>query len=400
MKRKGENPLLKYIRNDLPGIFNEANILRIHKERFLKVIKSDQILPPYEIIIHPSSVCNLKCEWCIGGRILESKGKSKDNCDTLPNLLSIPSNMERVIKGILEYSKNGFRVENISFSGITGEPFIAKKSFIKAINILSKHQIRTGVFSNGGLIDNDLIETILKMSYINISLDSATPKTFIKLKYNNLPEGTIIFNNIIKNISKLVRFKKKYKSNLDINVSFVLYPDNYKEIFEVAKILKKIGINNLRVKQDISRKKILSKKQKKEAVILIKKARGLEDDSFKFIIIHRINVPSDMKRKFNQCIISDLVTAIGSDGNVYPCNYQANKDSYNYGNAIEKSFKHIWEGDLRKEIKTYLPKTCPKSCDPFKNRANRLFQIIGDIYKKYGDQETERLIQEIIETDK
>ncbi len=390
------NPLLKYVRKDIPGIFNEIDILKKHKTRFFHALNADRILPPYEVLIHPSGICNLRCSWCIGGRILEGKGKTK-GIGILPSLLSDSANMEKVIRGVLDYTKDGFRVENVSFSGITGDPFLAKEAFIRAVNLLSENNVRIGVYSNAVLLDDELMNALLKMNYINISLDTATPETFVMLKCVGNPEGTKIFNNLVENIAKLARLRNNSKnSKLDINASFVLYPDNYKEIYDAAKLLKRIGIRVMRMKQDISGKRLLSRKQTTEAEELIKKVKNLEDDKFKFVIIHRLNKPSDMKRQFDRCIISDLIAAIGSDGNVYPCNYQACSESPIYGSAIENSFADIWEGETRMKIRRQLPKICPPACDPFKNRTNRLFQTIKKSQKKYGIKETEKSIQEII----
>lgn len=390
------NPLLKHIRKDIPNIFNEIDILKKHKTRFFHALNADRILPPYEALIHPSGRCNLRCSWCIGGRILEEKEKTK-GIGVLPSLLSDPANMEKVIRDILDYTKDGFRVENVSFSGITGDPFLAKEAFIRAVNLLSENNVRIGVYSNAVLLDDELINTLLKMNYINVSLDAATPETFVMLKYGGNSGGVKIFNNLVENITKLARLRNNSKnSKLDINASFVLYPDNYKEIYDAAKLLKRIGIRIMRMKQDISGKMLLSRKQMAEAKELIKKVKNLEDDKFKFVTIHRLNTPSDMKRQFDRCIISDLVTTIGSDGNVYPCNYQACSGNSVYGNAIKNSFADIWEGKTRIKIKEQLPKICHRVCDPFKNRANRLFQAIKKSQKKYGIKETEKFIQEII----
>lgn len=393
------NPLLKYIRRDIPGNFNEIDVLKNHKERFLRALDSNKFLPPYEILIHPSGRCNLHCNWCIGGRILEGKkhGQGRQIPKVLPSLLSKPTNMERVINGILSYNKEGFRVENVSFSGITGEPLLAKKSFIKAVDMLSKHNIRTGVYTNATLIDDKIVQTLLKMDYINISLDAADPKTYAVIKYGGNREGKKMFGKAIKNITKLVKLKNvSGKSRLDINASFVLYPDNYRQIYKAARVLKEIGISTLRVKQDISGHVLLSKKQMTEVKKLTVKAKNLEDGRFRFIMIHRPNIPSDMKRNFERCVISDLMAAIGSDGNVYPCNYQACSGSSVYGNAIEKDFSEIWESKSRARIKSGLPKICPPVCDPFKNRANKLFQAISKSREKYGSKKTEEFIQEII----
>lgn len=393
---KNSNPLIKYIRKDIPGIFNELDILKRHRTRFFHALNADKILPPYEILIHPSSKCNLRCEWCIGRRILEEKRKTKD-IGALPNLLSDPTSMRKVISGILDYTKDGFRVENVSFSGITGEPFLSKVAFISAVDLLSENNVRIGVYSNAVLLDDELMNTLLKMDYINISLDAATPETYVKLKYGGDSRGAKVFNNVIGNITKLTQLRNNSKdSKLDINASFILYPGNYKEIYDVAKILKKIGVRIMRMKQDISGKMLLSSKQMAEAEKLIKRVKNLEDDKFKFVTIHRLNTPSDMKRQFDRCVISDLMTAIGSDGNVYPCNYQARSGVPIYGNAIENSFADIWESETRMKIRKQLPKICPRACDPFKNRTNRLFQAIKESQEKYGTKETEKFIQEII----
>lgn len=393
------NPLLEYVRKDIPGVFNEIDILKKHKARLSHALNPGKILPPYEILIHPSGSCNLRCSWCIGGRILEEKksqAKTKE-IGVLPSSLADPANMEKVIRGITGYLKDGFRVENVSFSGITGDPLLSKTAFMRAVGLLSEKNIRTGIYTNAALIDDELINVLLKMDYINVSLDAATPEDYVKLKYGGDPAGAKIFDNVIKNITKLVQLRNNSReSKLCINASFVLHPDNYKGVYEAAKLLRKIGIRTMRVKQDISGKKLLSGNQVNEAEKLIKKAKNLQDDKFRFIMIHRLNIPSDLKRQFDGCIISDLMAAIGSDGNVYPCNYQACLGSPVYGNAIENNFAKIWEGETRMKIREQLPKICPPVCDPFKNRANRLIQAIKKSQEKYGTEKTEKFIQEII----
>ena len=54
-----------YVRFDLPRRFNEFDLLKTHFSRIINVFNNN-VLPPYEILIHSSSICNLSCEWCIG----------------------------------------------------------------------------------------------------------------------------------------------------------------------------------------------------------------------------------------------------------------------------------------------------------------------------------------------
>ncbi len=392
-----ENPLSEFARKDIPGVFNEVNVLRQHKTRVEHALNNDTILPPYEIIIHPAAGCNLHCDWCIGGRVLEDQ--DGEWSDLLPSALVNPDNMERLITGVVNYKKEGFRVENVSFSGITGEPLVAKQSFIRAVDILKNEDIRVGLFSNAVLIDEETIEALLKIDYISISVDAGTPETYANLKYGGMPQGRILFERLVRNIDSLVKARNESTdSNLQVNSSFVLYPDNYDEIYEAANLLKGLGVGTLRMKQDISGRKLLSQEQKEEARILLERVDGLVDGNFEFVKIHQLGRPSDMQRLFHRCVITDLMAAIGSDGNVYPCNYNATLEGVPYGNAIDSSFEEIWEGEKRKQVKNQIPSICPPYCDPFKTRANNLLQAVSDSQEVHGIEETQGYIQEIIDT--
>ena len=400
----------KYLRTDIPGIFNEIFILKKHRGRFNYVLNTDIVLPPYEVIIHPCSRCNLRCKWCIGGNVPTEKGETKADLQRLPSTLTDPSKMERLIKNLLSYKKTvtttednkeikkTYGVENVSFSGLVGEPFVAKESFIRAVELLTEQNIRVGVYSNGTLLDDELIEALLKIAYINIDIDTGRASTYSKLKYRgDSKKGKALFNRLVKNIKKLVEARDKSRtSSLEINASYVLYPGNYKEIYEAAKLLKELGISNLRMKQDDSGQNLLSKEQIVKANKLIEKIDRLVDEKFNFIRIHRLNNPSEMRRTVDSCMITDLIGAIGSDGNVYPCNYHPRPGGFSYGNALEEDFQQIWEGEERKKIKQKLPSICPKVCDPFKNRANKLFAAIKEYQMRYGKEKTKKLINKII----
>jgi radical SAM protein with 4Fe4S-binding SPASM domain len=403
--------LEKYLRTDIPGIFNEASILKNYRERFEQVLDKGIILPPYEVIIHPCSYCNLRCKWCIGADISRKKKKTEKVFQRLPSVLEDPKKMERLIRNLLSYEKKTveeknerkiekiYKIEKFSFSGLVGEPLLAKEAIIGAIDILTEKKKRVGIYTNGTLIDDELIEALIKISYINISIDAGSSSTYSKLKYqSNKKVGEKLFENLLSNIKKLVRKRNaSSESNLEINASYVLYPNNYKEIYKTAKLLKQIGIENLKIKQDNSGHNLLSRKQMVEANRLLDKVNFLVDNKFNFIRIHILNSSSEMKRTAEKCRITDLMGAVGSDGKVYPCNYHPRHSGFSYGNAIENKFQEIWEGEKRRKIKERLPEICPEVCDPFKNRANRLFEAIKKYQEEYGKKKTEKLVNKIIE---
>lgn len=374
------------MRTDLPERFSELDFFQKNFSRIVNLFDGN-VMPPYKVLIHPCSYCNLSCKWCIGSYVANNKEK------LLKTNLNKIENMEKVIEGILSYKKVGkdyinggnetFKVENVSFSGITGEPMIAKKAVLYAINKLKENNIRVGMFTNGVLLTPDIHDTLLKMDYILISLDAGENSTYVKLKCNDTDNNE--FHTIINNIKALNSKKKEINGKTDINIGYMLNQFNYNEIYKIAKEMKQIGVHYFRLKTDISSQMLLDEEQNAIVREQIEKIKNeLEDDNFKFVAIHRLGNETEKIRDFKKCFIHYLYGAVSADGNVYPCNYHPKVDGYTYDSAITNKFGDIWENIKNYEIDKNIPKICPNRCDPFKTRANRLLEAAYEIYKEEG----------------
>jgi len=122
------------------------------------------------------------------------------------------------------------------------------------------------------------------------------------------------------------------------------------------------------------------------------------DDQFKVVEIHRLYNPEDFERNFSTCLITEMTAAIGSDGNLYPCNYHPRPGGISYGNAIEVPFRELWEREKRKEAKRQFPHICPAVCDPFKTRANNLLSIIKKVYESEGPDRLEFYKKDLLDS--
>lgn len=385
---KDSNELKNVVRTDLPGRFNELDFLKRNWSRVLNVFDGN-IMPPYEILIHTSSVCNLYCKWCIGNHVANKQSKE----GLLETKLKSVKNMEKVVKGILNYKKIGkdyenntvkeFKVENVSFSGITGEPMLSKDAILYAIDELSKNGLRVGMFTNGTLLTEETHEIILKMAYVLISIDAGKEETYSKLKCDGRNLGYL--NKVFNNIKDLAEKKKENKSQLDINIGYIINQYNYNEIFELAKKLKGLGVHYFRIKTDIASEMLMNEEQIKEARKQIKKAKELLNDfNFEVVEIHKLGNEEQKKRNIKRCFIHYLMGSISADGNVYPCNYHPKPNGYYYDSAIEKDFGQIWDNLMSYEIDNKIPNICPDRCDPFKNRTNTMLEVAYNIYKTKG----------------
>lgn len=389
--------LIDKIKTNIPGNFNEAYNFAKRKELML-CIRNNVVVPPYEVLIHPSSYCNLTCEWCIGEYVtteesvndLEVHYKPKNKNLVLDNNISNPDVMLELIRNITSYRKRvcctlegvdidkEFRVENISFSGITGEPLVAKKAVKAAIEELFKNNIRIGMFTNGLLIEKDDLDTLTKMSYINISLDAGSNEVYARLKCSGNKSHNLLFDNVLSKINMLVEYKKNTGRDIEVNCSYLIYPENFELLYETAIKLKALGVNKLRLKRDIYGHRLLDSTQRsiyRDIIHNIK--QELVDDMFNVIEVHDIDNVSEQVRDFSSCFIQHMMASVGSDGKMYPCNYHPKKNGYMFGNLLTKSFEEIWISDERLNIVREIPSICPKVCDPFKTRSNRLYEKVG-----------------------
>ena len=127
-----------HVRSDLPGRFSEADVLR-RQWSLVAATLEGAVLPPYEVLIHPSSSCNLHCQWCIGDHVpLELWAEdgappvvldaAKSGPERLPDRLAVPEHLLKLVDDLITYRVcapvppdgivNEFRVHNVSFSGL------------------------------------------------------------------------------------------------------------------------------------------------------------------------------------------------------------------------------------------------------------------------------------------
>jgi MoaA/NifB/PqqE/SkfB family radical SAM enzyme len=407
------------VRPDLAGRFNELDVLRRQWPLYAATVQG-QVLPPYEVIVHPSSSCSLRCGWCIGDRVpLEIRDGSRrpaavtqtaaDGSEGLSETLADPAAMIKLVQDIAAYRRTAwyrsacgvrehdFRVHNVSFSGVIGEPLTSKAALLPAIEYLLAHQVRVGLFTNAVLMDAQAIDVLVRTAYVNVSLDAATGSTYATLKLGGNPAGAAVFERVVSNLHALAVRRRQEHTQVEIGVSFVLHPGNYREVYDAAALAREAGADRLRLKRDISGQALLNPDQAAEAAGLVKRIRAdIVDDAFALVEIHRLDDLNDQTRRFTACTITGLMAAVGSDGHLYPCNYHPRPGGYSYGSAIETSFAQVWEGPARARLRQRLPEICPPVCDPFKNRTNLLLQAGGDLAAEQGLGQLEREVTALI----
>jgi len=281
------------------------------------------------------------------------------------------------VKGILKQFKK-LGVIEVGFDG--GEPLL-RKDICELISYATKLGLRTGISTNGLLIDQDISVQLLKsgISGITISLDG------LENTHDMIRGIDGAFEKTLEAIKILCNFKKLHKFNLKIAITIMEI--NLDDIIPVVNLADNLGItvhfnlldfspyyfkdakdNNLWVKSHHKLEKVL-----KNLLILKKKKPYLLDIDYSFVEFTKRYFYDPIQKKI-PCVVGYNRLHIGSHGEVYPCWVLPSS-----GNLREDSLEHILCSQRHKiMLKKMLNKKCPGcSCATSSNDAYHLPTLIS-----------------------
>ena len=303
---------------------------------------------PIKVHLMPSNRCNHNCNFCLHKSVNAKNNEYFNSNDIIP--------LDK-LNQILDDLKS-INVKAIEISG-GGEP-LTYPHFIQMINKINKYSFDYSLISNGTLLTKELTKQIApKMSWARISIDAGNAKTYSKIrgvpKYN--------FNRALNAITLL----KKYAENPEfrIGIGFLVTNDNYLEIYNLCKIAKNIGANNVRIGLAFL-KDGMCDKAIKLATEQVFKSKELETDTFKIydLLDERITNISTQIRPYSFCPIKEISCVIGADCNVYTCCSLCYTNRGKIGSIVDKSFKELWlSKDKQRMFKMFNAKTiCTIPC--------------------------------------
>jgi radical SAM protein with 4Fe4S-binding SPASM domain len=169
---------------------------------------------PLHLNIEPTTCCNYSCLMC--------------NRD----LISKPTHMgldlfDRVLDEVkpLKVSLNGF-----------GETFLNPHVF-EMIDHAAQAGAHIVTSTNGSFLARDSEHlSDCKLSVLRVSLDSATPETYLAIR------GKENFEEVTDNISTLVRLAMKRGNQMTIRLEFVIQNQNQREIEDFVKLAARLGV--------------------------------------------------------------------------------------------------------------------------------------------------------------
>ena len=277
---------------------------------------------PRRILLELTNACNLMCKMC---------GRSATDF----TINSFEMSYLDKLKDVLEHA------EEVTLFG-WGEPLVYPK-FSEILELLDKYDVRKYFVTNGMLLDKFTDEIFKhKVDIIAISLDGANSETNDKIRRGGK------FQKVIDNISNIVKEKKKRGVDYPyMNFVFTAMESNYREIPEMVKLTKKLGLEELKVghltifEENLLHENLWNKH--KELKKVFAEAEKLADSlniKLKLPYLQGEDIAGDKMHK--DCFVGWRDFFIGSDGYVRFC--QSTSEKVFHINNF-KSFKDMWNSE-------------------------------------------------------
>ena len=255
-------------------------------------LKKREWAAPITCEIDPSNKCMLDCEFCMFEKYRKSSGAILD--------------LDIYISLIGELHNIG--TKSITFTG-GGEPLM-NPNFNLMVKMALALGFEIGLVTNGVLLNK--VENIDRFKFIRVSLDAHNRDDYLKVKRVDY------FDRVIENISFAL------KKNKTIGLSYVVCPDNKRNLKNAEKLADELGVAYIQIKPAYINGDIYSDFEYPDGRPVIETKRYKPVD----------NIP---------CVIAGLVGVVGADGNIYFCCQHRGKIKFILGNLKDYTFKELWK---------------------------------------------------------
>jgi radical SAM protein with 4Fe4S-binding SPASM domain len=221
-----------------------------------------------------------------------------------------------------------------------GEPFI-NKDLQKMFRAAKEKGIITVVSTNFSLFNESMLRGLIVngLDYIIVSINGATQQTYEQ--YTGVHAD---FKKITSNLRALMRLKKELHSRTPfVNLQYIVMKDNEKEINQIKKLSKNIGVDRLTLKSFL-----FDRKSEKNLDFIPSNKRTL--------------MYSQNPGLCNRPWLSSVVLW---NGMVVPCCADI-EFAWVVGNLQDRSFRNIWNGmkyqAFRKNLVSHSRDICFSDC--------------------------------------
>lgn len=205
----------------------KINYVKQYMEYLISYTINYPLSYPKEINFQMTNRCPLRCKMCNISNLQPKQGE-----------LTVEE-MKKILDEVKQWG-----TKYVSFVG--GEALVRKNDTIELIRYANKNGFHTTLISSGYFLDEATCKTLIDigLNRLTISLDGATKET------HDFIRGKGAFEKAIGSMKRMVDMRENYgqtnngeKTRLDFSTVVMSY--NFRELVEVYKLAKKIGVDQL-----------------------------------------------------------------------------------------------------------------------------------------------------------
>jgi len=318
-----------------------------HPEKISEWYNTGDTAAPVTVKIDLTNVCNHNCPGCIDYELIANDNNSLD--------------LNRLC-GVLDDFKE-LDVKAVNYTG-GGEPTV-HKDFADIIRETHRRGIQIGLICNGSRFHKLPMEEILKMfTWIRVSMDSFSPETHIRTH-----GSTAKYDLTIDNLEYLVSIKREQNLNVTLGAGYITHQhaDMDNECWRFIKQCKDVGLDYAQLRPSFGVLYDYDIMSFEEWEKIISRVKKYEDDKFSVYINegkYKKIFSKNTCRNYDTCHAQAFKsTTITATGQVYMCCSLTSDPRGYIGNIKKRSFKEIWQGDIRKKALERLNvHKCPSLC--------------------------------------
>jgi len=314
------------------------------------------LVKPWRVNFDITHRCPLKCVMC---NVWKEKVKVSEE-------LSLEE-LKELVDEIADWG-----IDHISLAG--GETLVRAKDIVELIKYASnKPHMRIDLITNGYFLNKKLCRELLKanVSKISLSLDG------VKRETHNSIRGKGSFERVMKAAKILSKLKKGMKSKVELEFTTVVMRQNFRELVEIFKLMKKIGfqyVNYQAVVPDntftkgqeefyrfyksdmwIREEEIPELEEIVKKLLILKKKTGKIRNSRRYLLLLPKYFKEKEKFKSGKCIVGYSYLNIDPYGNINVCGLGPNL------NVRKNKLKDLWKSKEYKRTRILI-KGCKRPC--------------------------------------
>ncbi len=324
---------------------------------------------PIHLRIGITGRCNMRCTFCnfhSGNEVqFYDRFSFKDEMST-----------EQVKSLLQSFHETGGRA--VTFCG-SGESTI-HSGYLEIADFAFAMGLELGLITNGARMENDEIFASIARTHkwVRIGLNSGTPEVFKIV--TKLPAR--YFDEVVRHAGKLKQ--AAVDAEFICGYNFVITLENYQDIVAATRLAAEHGSDYIRFEPEfysaLGHDTIADRMA--EICAMLEEAGEYARPDFEVSIPKLDRGPMDQTQavegSFDKCHYSRFVTAVGADGELYPCPQVHLNSRYRIGNVVEGGYDKVLHEGPRQEWEASNPMRTDlcKSC--FYRPQNELLQSLLD----------------------